>query len=332
MCFIFFFLNSFSDLFGGGSGSGGTNINTSSTIATTSLSTSSSSTKQSNETQKSTIQTSSSLSLLSSIEQVVPSDTNNSQLINNNNNDKLTKAYDFLKEDKDKLLNKKSMISTVTSGTMGTSIKGHVNKEEGRIQAYGWSLPSNNQSNLSYSKNTVSTPVSVPVPVYCRPLFDDRETNYKLSCAASVNLDYCNSNIKDSDTIIKSSIYFNSQTQTKSGLTSFIWLCNLNTNTDTQISIIDGNRPGEIKEEFYLKSIRVLCIHSVPGAKSSEYPLTKEQLELYESKKLIKTNETLDDNMFDDNITYIEMNNNPNDDSLNNSAQIGKLNLINLIL
>jgi c-Jun-amino-terminal kinase-interacting protein 4 len=331
MCFIFFFLNSFSDLFGGGSGSGGTNINTSSTIATTSLSTSSSSTKQSNETQKSTIQTSSSLSLLSSIEQVVPSDTNNSQLINNNNNDKLTKAYDFLKEDKDKLLNKK-LISTVTSGTMGTNIKGHVNKEEGRIQAYGWSLPSNNQSNLSYSKNTVSTPVSVPVPVYCRPLFDDRETNYKLSCAASVNLDYCNSNIKDSDTIIKSSIYFNSQTQTKSGLTSFIWLCNLNTNTDTQISIIDGNRPGEIKEEFYLKSIRVLCIHSVPGAKSSEYPLTKEQLELYESKKLIKTNETLDDNMFDDNITYIEMNNNPNDDSLNNSAQIGKLNLINLIL
>lgn len=295
---------SFSDLFGGGGGGANTSTLTSSN-------------KQSNESQqRSIIQTQSSSSSISSspklqvqsreltcIEQVVPSDSNSHVT----SNEKLTKVYEFLKEDEK--LNKKL-----------TTIKGHVCKEEGRIQAYGWSLPSTN-ANLTSSSSSSSSSLkqhTVPVPVYCRPLFE-RDTNYKLSCASAVNLDY-SSNIKDSDTIIKSSLYYNSQTQTKDGLTSYVWLCNLNTNTDTQISIIDGNRPGEIKQEFYLKSIRVLCIHSVPGAKPDEYPLSKEQLDLYESKKFIKSEANDDLNGFD-NITYIEM---PSNETLNNSAHIGK--------
>jgi len=53
--------------------------------------------------------------------------------------------------------------------------------DDGRLQAYGWSLPSKfltsspssgSNSSGSSSSKTLSTHVAVPVPVYCRPVSD----------------------------------------------------------------------------------------------------------------------------------------------------------------
>lgn len=58
-------------------------------------------------------------------------------------------------------------------------VRAHVKKEDGRMQAYGWSLPihqasdpksghnSSPKSSLSFDPN-----FPVPIPVYCRPLMD----------------------------------------------------------------------------------------------------------------------------------------------------------------
>ena len=45
------------------------------------------------------------------------------------------------------------------------AVKAHVRRESGRIQAYGWSLPTKVRSNSCGG-------VPVPVPIYCRPLLE----------------------------------------------------------------------------------------------------------------------------------------------------------------
>ena len=56
-------------------------------------------------------------------------------------------------------------------------VRTHVKQEDGRMHAYGWSLPANKPT----ASSTASTPnseesrnanVPVPVPVYCRPLME----------------------------------------------------------------------------------------------------------------------------------------------------------------
>ena len=56
-------------------------------------------------------------------------------------------------------------------------VRTHVKQEDGRMHAYGWSLPANKPQ----ASSTASTPTSeesrnanvpVPVPVYCRPLME----------------------------------------------------------------------------------------------------------------------------------------------------------------
>jgi len=51
-------------------------------------------------------------------------------------------------------------------------------RDDGRLQAYGWSLPSkfvtssaSSSSGVS-SSSSLSTHVTVPVPIYCRPVSD----------------------------------------------------------------------------------------------------------------------------------------------------------------
>lgn len=58
-------------------------------------------------------------------------------------------------------------------------VRAHVRKEDGRMQAYGWSLPSKaspvaktaeSDSGAQLKPQTSSVPV--PVPVFCRPLLE----------------------------------------------------------------------------------------------------------------------------------------------------------------
>ena len=55
-------------------------------------------------------------------------------------------------------------------------VRAHVKKDDGRLQAYGWSLPPKSPS-TGANKNDpdsqkLSSNVPVPVPVYCRPLME----------------------------------------------------------------------------------------------------------------------------------------------------------------
>ena len=65
-------------------------------------------------------------------------------------------------------------------------VRAHVKKEDGRLQAYGWSLPGKvmPESKISHIN---SGGVPVPVPVYCRPLAET-SSGMEIWCAAGVNL------------------------------------------------------------------------------------------------------------------------------------------------
>uniref|UniRef100_A0A182X0Y1 JNK-interacting protein 3 n=1 Tax=Anopheles quadriannulatus TaxID=34691 RepID=A0A182X0Y1_ANOQN len=78
-------------------------------------------------------------------------------------------------------------------------VRAHVQKEDGRLQAYGWSLPSLKPSNAVGANGGVGSAggggvgrptgsgVPVPVPVYCRPLAE-ASPHMKVWCASGVNL------------------------------------------------------------------------------------------------------------------------------------------------
>jgi len=71
-------------------------------------------------------------------------------------------------------------------------VRAHVRKDDGRLQAYGWSLPAKvpgsaglvthtqQISNASRHLTTSTSQVPVPVPVYCRPL-TEKEPGMKVS-------------------------------------------------------------------------------------------------------------------------------------------------------
>uniref|UniRef100_A0AAG5D2H7 JNK-interacting protein 3 n=1 Tax=Anopheles atroparvus TaxID=41427 RepID=A0AAG5D2H7_ANOAO len=77
-------------------------------------------------------------------------------------------------------------------------VRAHVQKEDGRLQAYGWSLPSLKPAGASGANGGVGggagsggrptgSGVPVPVPVYCRPLAE-ASPHMKVWCASGVNL------------------------------------------------------------------------------------------------------------------------------------------------
>ena len=61
-------------------------------------------------------------------------------------------------------------------------VRAHVKKDDGRLQAYGWSLPPKSpvSSNPEQSTKVTNSNVPVPVPVYCRPLME-KEPGMKVS-------------------------------------------------------------------------------------------------------------------------------------------------------
>lgn len=65
-------------------------------------------------------------------------------------------------------------------------VRAHVQKEDGRLHAYGWSLPGSKTNPSGTPKSDRKLP-RVPVPVYCRPLAE-ASPHMKVFCAAGVNL------------------------------------------------------------------------------------------------------------------------------------------------
>ena len=95
-------------------------------------------------------------------------------------------------------------------------VKAHVRRQDGRLQAYGWSLPSRQPGPGSApTTGTPTTPakgsaasatVGVPVPVYCRPL-EDQEPGMKIWCAAGIDL--TGGQTKDGGSMVGSSVFYN---------------------------------------------------------------------------------------------------------------------------
>ncbi|RZF40125.1 hypothetical protein LSTR_LSTR011253 [Laodelphax striatellus] len=96
-------------------------------------------------------------------------------------------------------------------------VRAHVRKEDGRMHAYGWSLPAKNPSNASsavspprsltapHSSSSAAAQVPVPVPVYCRPL-TEKEPGMKIWCATGVNL--AGGRTKDGGSIVGASVFY----------------------------------------------------------------------------------------------------------------------------
>ncbi|KAG8226788.1 hypothetical protein J437_LFUL002834, partial [Ladona fulva] len=111
-------------------------------------------------------------------------------------------------------------------------VQAHVRKEEGRIQAYGWSLPVRgsgggsggsrggavgSMSNPTFPLTAVSASspsatstsshhqIPVPVPVYCKPLTEE-EPGMKVWCAAGVDL--TGGRTSDGGSIVGASVFY----------------------------------------------------------------------------------------------------------------------------
>ena len=94
-------------------------------------------------------------------------------LTKNNKSEKSSFGYE--EGDKKKTLNHRCKC---------VQVRAHVKKDDGRMQAYGWSLPS--KLSHSTSRDLTKSPgksskVPVPVPVYCRPLLQDRDDTIKVT-------------------------------------------------------------------------------------------------------------------------------------------------------
>lgn len=85
-------------------------------------------------------------------------------------------------------------------------VRAHVQKEDGRLQAYGWSLPGDKAS--AETQHAGSVPV--PVPVYCRPLAE-ASPHMKVWCASGVNLN--GGFTKDGGCMIGASTFYSHQQQ-----------------------------------------------------------------------------------------------------------------------
>ncbi|XP_030754123.1 JNK-interacting protein 3 isoform X2 [Sitophilus oryzae] len=170
-------------------------------------------------------------------------------------------------------------------------VRAHIKKDDGRLQAYGWSLPGKVGTSASTSKS--GSGVAVPVPVYCRPLAESTP-NMRIWCAAGVNL--MGGYTKDGGLMVGGSVFYSEDPQIgnlkspenevesldkelineKEGalletrLSSLVWICTTAQQASI-VTVIDANNPAELLNSFGVCSAHILCIASVPGASPSDY-------------------------------------------------------------
>ncbi|XP_025087767.1 C-Jun-amino-terminal kinase-interacting protein 4-like isoform X6 [Pomacea canaliculata] len=209
-----------------------------------------------------------------------------------------TKAYDFLQDDITSEKVKKEREKERRE--QYKQVRAHVKKEDGRLQAYGWSLPAKFTPPREVSNRSH---ISVPVPVYCRPLYDDL-VGVKIWCAAGVNL--TGGRTRDGGSIVGASVFYSNvpeeqeqQPETKDEveklnkelkehekevksseqehLSSLVWI-STSMHNSSRVTVVDANNPGDILDNFRISSSHILCIASIPGAMESDYPVAEEVL------------------------------------------------------
>ncbi|KAK7123209.1 hypothetical protein R3I94_020111 [Phoxinus phoxinus] len=228
---------------------------------------------------------------------VVPSVKKRSSTIAQLPSDK-SKAFDFLNEEAEV----ESVVSRrEQKRAQYRQVKDHVQKEDGRLQACGWSLPAKYKvANGGQAENKIK---NLPVPVYLRPL-DEKDASMKLWCAAGVNLS--GGKTRDGGSIVGASVFYKDVSGDESEsvglrkkkrgsqssldrleqelteqekelkhqdeLSSLVWICTT-THATSKVMVIDANQPGNVLESFFVCNSHVLCIASVPGAHETDYPV-----------------------------------------------------------
>ncbi|XP_051912389.1 C-Jun-amino-terminal kinase-interacting protein 4-like isoform X1 [Hippocampus zosterae] len=205
-----------------------------------------------------------------------------------------SKAFDFLNEE---LAVESTVSRREQKRAQYQQVKAHVQKEEeGRLQAYGWSLPKKHKNNGGQEKMK-----DLPVPVFLRPL-DEKDASMKLWCAAGVHLS--GGKTRDGGSIVGASVFYSNvsgpespkkktgshsslekldqelkeqqkELQQHDELSSLVWICT-STQSTTKAVVIDANQPGIILDSFIVCDAHVLCITSVPGARETDYPAGEE--------------------------------------------------------
>ncbi|XP_014241649.1 JNK-interacting protein 3 isoform X4 [Cimex lectularius] len=179
------------------------------------------------------------------------------------------------------------------------SVQAHVRKDDGRLHAYGWSLPAKSGTTPPKPQNTGTPQVPVPVPVYCRPLME-KEDGMKVWCATGVNL--AGGRTQDGGEIVGASVFYskslNNECETtkdepisspveqlekdieegerqrkesQEQLSSLVWICT-SARSNSHVTVIEANNPADILLAFRVCQSYILCIASVPGACEGDYP------------------------------------------------------------
>lgn len=192
-------------------------------------------------------------------------------------------------------------------------LRAHVQKDDGRLQAYGWSLPITKSSNTEIGGSNVSKThaggVPVPVPVFCNPLAES-SPHMKVSCASGVTLS--GGYTKDGGCVVGASIFYSKQpaeitevttptteletldrqitrtmenTDPEMQLSSFVWVCTSTPGAST-VTVLNANDPGIVLDAFPVCSSNLLCISTVVGALEKDYVLL-------ENAEIVKTAEML---------------------------------------
>uniref|UniRef100_A0A8C2I2X1 C-Jun-amino-terminal kinase-interacting protein 4 n=1 Tax=Cyprinus carpio TaxID=7962 RepID=A0A8C2I2X1_CYPCA len=200
-----------------------------------------------------------------------------------------SKAFDFLKEDV-------SLSRREQKRAQYEHVKAHVQKEDGRVTAHGWSLPGKYKA-IQYNIG-LENKINLPVPVCLRPL-EQKDASMKLLCAAGVNPSggrSCEGSSGVSGE--ESSVETDTSKQRKDSqssldqleqepkeqereqtvhveMSSRVWICT-STHSSTKVMIMDVTRPDDLLDSFYVCNSCVLCIASVPGVLETDYPAGEE--------------------------------------------------------
>ncbi|XP_059180898.1 C-Jun-amino-terminal kinase-interacting protein 4-like isoform X1 [Centropristis striata] len=206
-----------------------------------------------------------------------------------------SKAFDFLNEEvaADNVVSRREQ-----KRAQYQQVKAHVQKEDGRVQAYGWSLPKKYKANGGQTEGKMK---NLPVPVFLGPL-DEKDASMKLWCAAGVNLS--GGKTRDGGSIVGASVFYSDvpgpespkkkigsqssldkldqdlkdqqkELRQQDEMSSLVWICT-STQSTTKAVVVDGNQAGSILESFFVCNSHVLCITSVPGARETDYPAGEE--------------------------------------------------------
>ncbi|XP_060657233.1 JNK-interacting protein 3 isoform X2 [Drosophila nasuta] len=190
-------------------------------------------------------------------------------------------------------------------------LRAHVQKEDGRLHAYGWSLPINK---TNQDANPSRHSGGVPVPVYCNPLAE-ASPHMKVFCAAGVNLQ--GGFTKDGQSLIPADSPYAPRSTLKiaeitsptaeqsaealdrqmarasletlepeTQLSSYVWICT-STHGASTVSVVDANQSATVLDAFPICASHLLCIASVQGAMESDYALL-EQSEVVKAGEMLQ--------------------------------------------